>query len=174
MEQLRKYLDDQAWLENKRIMELIKTIERQAVEIKDYPPSQRVFTEVDELRPHIELIMSRNLFTPPKNTLLENIDLTEGDVELEMDALFQQSYIDEVKLAANIKRMLQRQKQVSLKQVIQSNPVTKGVAEIVGYINLAARDDKALIDNDNHENIDIGEGGAAPKRVTLPRISYTR
>jgi hypothetical protein len=128
VEQLRKYLDDQAWLENKRIMELIKTIERQAVEIKDYPPSQRVFTEVDELRPHIELIMSRNLFTPPKNTLLENIDLTEGDVEFEMDALFQQSYIDEVKLAANIKRMLQRQKQVSLKQVIQSNPVTKGVA----------------------------------------------
>jgi hypothetical protein len=51
---------------------------------------------------------------------------------------------------------LQRQKQVSLKQVIQSNPVTKGVAEIVGYINLSARDDKALIDNDNHENIDIG------------------
>lgn len=174
VEQLRKYLDDQAWLENKRIMELIQGIERQAVRIKEQPPPQRIFAEVNELRPHIELLMSRSLFAPPKNTVLENIDLTEGDAELEMEALFQQSYIDEEQLAANIQRMLQRQKQVSLKQVIQTNPVTKGVAEVVGYINLAARDDKAMIDNEYQENIDIGEETATQKRLTLPRIFYTR
>ena len=175
VEQLRKYLDDQAWLENKRIMELVHHIERQAVMTKDLPPSQRDFITVDELRPGIDLVMSRNLFSPPRNITLETIDLTEGDAEVDMDVLFQQSYIDEAELAANIRRVLQQQKQVSLVEVVRQFPVSKGVAEVVGYINLAARDKKALIDQEAEEMIEIREAGSfTARRLRLPRVLYTR
>ena len=174
IEQLRKYLDDQAWLENKRIIEMIQTIERQAIGLKDDIPKNRDFAEVDQLRPHIELILSRSLFSVPHATLLEDIDLHEGDADLEMEVLFQQSYIDEAELASNIRALLQRRKQITLSEVIEHHPIRKGLAEVVGYINLAARDDKALIDDTQAESVQIDTQGKHRKQLHLPRIIFTR
>ena len=42
VEQLRKYLDDQTWLENKRIMDLIRTIEKRAVAVRGCPPDELI------------------------------------------------------------------------------------------------------------------------------------
>ncbi|ABM61523.1 DUF3375 domain-containing protein [Halorhodospira halophila] len=36
--QLRKFLDDQAWLENRRIMDLIQGVEQHALAVRDHPP----------------------------------------------------------------------------------------------------------------------------------------
>ena len=43
VEQLKRYLDERVWMENKRIMQLIGAIERQAVAVKDAAPAERVF-----------------------------------------------------------------------------------------------------------------------------------
>ncbi|MCP4287476.1 MAG: DUF3375 domain-containing protein, partial [Gammaproteobacteria bacterium] len=167
VEQLRKYLDDQAWLENKRIMDLIRGIERHGVAIKDTPPNARMFTGVDELRPGIELIMARGLFVPPRNPVIEAIDLTEGKARVDVGALFSQTYIDEQALAANVRRLLQSESQVSLVRVLEHYPVTKGLAEVIGYLNLAARDEKALIDEEHREHLEIDATNGKSKLVWL-------
>ena len=64
-EQLRRFLDDRAWLENKRIMDIINDIEHQAIEMSDTPPAQRDFTYLDASHPGVDLVMSRGLFQPP-------------------------------------------------------------------------------------------------------------
>ncbi len=174
VEQLRKYLDDQAWLENKRIMELAKEIERQAVVIKNHPPTRRDFASIDQLKPELNLVMSRSLFAPPSAIELEKLDLSEAEVALTTDTLFEQVYIDEVQLAANIRRLLHNQSQISLPEVIEACPLSRGVAEVVGYMNLAARDDKALIDDNCREKIQLNEGGFASRQLTLPRILFCR
>lgn len=174
VEQLRKYLDDQAWLENRRIMDLIKGIEKSAVAVKDAAPAEKVFAEVDEPRPDVDLIMSRGLYRPPIPSLIESLELSEGESDIEVDALFRQVYVDEAVLAANIRRLLQRNSQVSLVQVVQRFPVTKGVAELVGYLNVASRDDKAMVDAGREELLTVTDHRGWRRRVRLPKVVFVR
>ena len=174
VEQLRKYLDDQAWLENKRIMELIKGIEKRAVALKDDPPEEKAFTTLDELRPGIDLVMSRGLYEPTRKAVIETLDLEEGDAEVTVDALFQQVYVDETELEAQVRRLLQREPQVSLARVVQRFPVTRGIAELVGYLNIASRDDKAMVDTAQEELLTVADDRGRRRRVRLPKVVFVR
>jgi Protein of unknown function (DUF3375) len=174
VEQLRKYLDDQAWLENKRIMELIRSIEKHAIALKDEAPDVRQFAGLDSLHPGLELVMSRGLFQPPKSPVLETVDLSDGEADVEVSALFRQTYVDRRELAANVKKLLQRQSQVSLSQVLQRFPTEKGVAEVVGYLSLAAEDEKAMIDTGNEEQVAVNDEKGRRKSVRLPMVVFTR
>ena len=62
-EQLRRYLDDQAWLENRRIMQLIRGVEQSALAVRDRAPAD-YFMELEEPAPTIDLAMERPLYQP--------------------------------------------------------------------------------------------------------------
>ncbi|MEW8021148.1 MAG: DUF3375 domain-containing protein, partial [Candidatus Sedimenticola endophacoides] len=174
LEQLRKYLDDQAWLENKRIMALIRSIEKRAISLKGGVPRMRDFSTLDALHPAIELIMSRGLYQPPKESVIEMVDLRDGEADVKVDALFEQTYVDRRVLADRIERLLQRQSQVSLSQLLARYPVEKGVAEVLGYLSLAVDDSKAMIDSANEERLNITDEQGRQKQVRLPTVVYTR
>lgn len=38
-EQLRRFLDDQVWLENRRVLDLVRDVESAALSVRDYPPA---------------------------------------------------------------------------------------------------------------------------------------
>ena len=63
-EQLRRYLDDKAWLENRRIMQILREVEQTALSIRDRPPDGPIMA-LDEPAPDIDLTMDRPLFEPP-------------------------------------------------------------------------------------------------------------
>lgn len=86
--QLRRYLDDQAWLENRRIMQIIRHVEQHALAARDRTPKD-VFMELDEFGPTVGLIMDRLLFTPPFRLKLTQQIITEGDQSIAADALFE-------------------------------------------------------------------------------------
>jgi hypothetical protein len=46
-QQLRRFLDDQAWLENRRIMDILRGIEAKALAVRDSPPTGEVMTIAD-------------------------------------------------------------------------------------------------------------------------------
>jgi hypothetical protein len=174
VEQLRRYLDDQAWLENRRILELIRGIERRAVALKDTPPEAPVFAGLDELRPALELIMSRNLFTPPSNPAIDDRPLTEADVDIQVDALYRQTWIDEAELKARVRKALQTRSQITLGELSERFPMRKGLAEVIGYFNLASRGDKALISDTEQEVLDLVTTDGRPRRVELPKVIFLR
>jgi len=174
VEQLRKYLDNQAYLENKRIAELIKNIEKRAVEIKDNPPQDRVFAELNELKPSLTLVMSRGLFIPPKNPAISDTPLTAGEAEINVGALYQQIYVDEAELKANIRKALQMRSQVSLGQLVEQYPIRKGLAEVVTYLSLASKDDKAVITGNESETLALTIEGGRFRRVKLPKVIFVR
>jgi hypothetical protein len=174
VEQLRKYLDDQAYLENKRILELIRSIEKRAVEIKSHPPEARHFTGLDDLKPVLELVMCRNLFVPPKSPTISDAPLTEGSADINVSALYGQVYVDEQELLVNIRKALQTQSQISLRQLTEQFPLHKGLAEVVSYLNLAARDSKAVIVEDETDSLYLTTHGGQPKQVCLPRVIFVR
>ncbi len=174
VEQLRKYLDDQTYLENKRITELIKSIEKRAIEIKNTPPRERNFAELSELKPAIDPVMSRGLFMPPTSPTITATPLDDVDVAIELDALYEQTFIDETELSANIRQALQNQSQISLSQLARRYPIRKGLAEIVGYLNLASRDDKAYVADDETDMLYITLSNGQSKQVELPKVIFVR
>ena len=78
-EQLRRYLDDKAWLENRRIMQLIREVEQTALSIRDTPPDRQII-ELDEAAPDIDLTMDRPLFEPPLKPRIEDVPLARRRV----------------------------------------------------------------------------------------------
>jgi hypothetical protein len=62
-EQLRTFLDEKLWLDNRRIMDLIKSVEVKALHLRQTPPGEKNFFEIDSITPDIELPMERKLFT---------------------------------------------------------------------------------------------------------------
>ncbi len=174
VEQLRKYLDDRAYLENRRIMELIRQIEKRAMKVKKAPPPGRQFTFMDALSPRIDLPMSRSLFVIPKNPVIREQTLEIGNEEIAVDALYEQVYVDETELAQRIRTALQDANQVSLGQLVHLFPVEKGVAEIVAYLNLAEKDDRAMVSDEASEEITIQTMDGRQKQVRVPQVIFVR
>ncbi|MEA3465626.1 MAG: DUF3375 domain-containing protein [Thermodesulfobacteriota bacterium] len=174
VEQLRKFLDDQAYLENRRIMDLVKEVEKQAIEFKENPPAQRNFGEIEDIKPQVNLVMSRGLFLIPKISAVNSEQVTVGESSLDVDALFIQNYVDEQELRANIRRALQNRSQISLAQLVVQFPVRKGLAEVVSYLSMADKDTKALIDDTQTETISLNDASEAGRRIVLPKVIFVR
>jgi hypothetical protein len=172
-EQLRKYLDDQAWLENRRIMTLIQGIERQAVELRDQAPAGS-FTALDEASPAVDLIMDRPLFSPPLKPHISQQVLEEGSDAVDADALFEQVYVDKARLAARVRQALQSHDQIALTAVLETHPLEQGLAELVAYLSLAAADSKAIIDDQRSATIAWSDENGAQRRATLPTVIFCR
>ena len=172
-EQLRRYLDDQAWLENRRIMQLIREIEGHALAVRERSPENTSFMMLDEPAPDIELAMERPMFSPPLRPDIREQILLEGDEPVSVDALFEQVYVDKARLMAHVHRKLQMCDQISLADLVADQPVEQGLAEVVAYLSLAADNDKALIDDSGTETIawtdDTGQ-----RRATLPLVVFRR
>ncbi|MCF6187757.1 MAG: DUF3375 domain-containing protein [Desulfobulbaceae bacterium] len=172
VEQLRRFLDDQAWLENRRIMDLIKIIEKQAIEIKDSMPADRDFIRVPQLKPRLELPMSRNLFSPPRSIRLESAEIEEGTTDITADLLYEQIYVDEQLLRNRINRLLQTRSQISLTQLLEQHPLERGLAELVAYVNIGTKE--GIVDEEQQLVITIILEGGTSRRIWMPRVLFVR
>ena len=171
--QLRRYLDDQAWLENRRIMQLIRRIEHHAVALRDADTAGFV-AEIDEAAPTIELPLERPLFKPPYKARIDEQPIEDADAEVGADALFEQEYVDRTELRGRIRRMLVSRSQVSLAEIVGSHPLEHGLAEIVVYMGLAADDDRALIDDARRETLRWIDEARGPRQATVPLVVWRR
>ena len=173
-EQLRKYLDNQSYLEQRRITELIKSIERSVVENKDDELMQKISMELTDIKPEIEMIMSKPLFTPPRNPVIADNILEQGVADSGLELLFRQYGIDENVLYARVKKMLQLEAQVSLKQIIATNPLEYGLAEVITYMHLATKNGKAFIDNEAPIDIVWTTEEGKKRQMHLPNVIFVR
>ncbi len=169
--QLRRFLDGRAWLENRRIFELIGNITRFAAESPER--AALVSMEIDEPGINVDLPMERPLFVPPSRTALlsDNIEVAEGADE---DVLFDTFYVDEECLAQNIDEVLRGKAQASLAQVVEMFPIRQGLAEVLGYLGLAAESDSAFVDESAQEVITWITEAGAERRARLPRVVFAK
>ncbi len=171
--QLRRFLDDQAWLENRRIMEMLHSVETRALAVREAPPVGS-FMELDEATPTVELPMERPLFSPPiRPTITEQV-LLEGGEDIETEALFGQVVVDKARLASWIRQSLQEKTQVTLGELVQQHPLEHGLAELVAWLTLASEDRKTVFEEDTRESMDWLDTAGRQRRATLPRVSFVR
>ena len=172
-EQLRRFLDDQVWLENRRVLDLVRAVEAVALEVRGNPPSFGL--EVDETGIEIALPFERPLYQPPVAVAVES-HIAETTEDVDADLLFTQTYIDQVRLAATIRAVLPENSSALLSDVIAVHPIEQGAAEIVGY--LALNDEDVSIDMDDTEETVLEYPDPADpditKRARLPKVTVRR
>ena len=171
--QLRKFLDDKAWLENRRIMDILHSIESHALAVREEIPSGE-FMPLDDSAATIELPLERPLHRPPFKPTISGIALDEGDAEIDTAVLYAQVVVDRQALSRNIRRELQERVQISLGEVVSRYPLRHGLAELVTYLQLAGEWGRTAVDEESEELVTWKCEMGVTRQATLPRIIFVR
>lgn len=176
-QQLRRFLDDKAWLENRRIMDILRGIETSALAVRDLPPPGYVMA-VDDIAAEIELPMERPLFVPALKPRIAESDIETGDADVDAHALFTQVVIDKAELAAHVRQALQNRAQVTLQELCDLRPLQHGLAELVAYLQLAGDTFRTDVDESATDSVSwtvqVPDGGTLVRQARLPRVIFVR
>lgn len=171
-QQLRRFLDDQAWLENRRIMELLHEIESKAIGLREAAPAGN-FMELNEFSATVELPFERPLFKPTQKLRIADITLEEGEAEMDTAALYAQVMVNRAELARHIRQALQSRAQISLAELISLQPLQLGLAELLAYLQLASERPNTVIDETVVDTIEWTTNEGAHRRAGVARILFT-
>ncbi|RNI21089.1 DUF3375 domain-containing protein [Flexivirga caeni] len=172
-EQLRRFLDDQVWLENRRVLDLVREVEAAALQVRDKPPSWGL--EMDEPGIAINLPFERPLYTPPAAAEVESLIEPTAE-EVDNDALFAESFVDPVRLLRNVRAILPEHSAALLSDIVTFYPVEQGAAEIVGYLALDDGEISVEMDDSDQTVLDYDDPAdpTATKRARLPKVTVKR
>jgi hypothetical protein len=176
-QQLRRFLDDQVWLENRRIMDILHGIEAKALSARGNPPLGEVM-DIAGLAADIELPMERPLYTPALKPVFADIALQAGEEDVDAGALYSQRVVDFAQLASHIRHAMQDRSQITLRELTELQPLQQGLAELVAYLQLGSESFKTVVDETTPEFIDwdalASDGALVSKHALLPRIIFVR
>ncbi len=172
-QQLRRFLDDQAYLENRRIIEILDRIGRRALALRDAPP-RGTFMEIDAIVAELVLSLERPLYTESSDDSI-SIDLDEeGEITVDISALFEQVSVDTERLRRQLRTILTEVDQASLATVIATYPLQDGLAELMGYFAIATRDAYSVFNDDRNEIVDWIDRAGTHRRARVPQILFQR
>jgi hypothetical protein len=174
IEQLRKYVEQKSLLESKRLLKSIEEIEALLMQLKEQIDPAETLMEIDGIVKSI-ILMERPLFRPPVKITFEGKTVEEGMPDGDAALLFSQFHINIEELANNVRTMLRSRPLVSLKDVLENYQPTKGVAEVMGYVQIASKESKHLIYNEIIEELVIDNLETGKKfKVEAPRIIFNK
>jgi hypothetical protein len=174
LEQLRKFVEQKSLLESKRILNSLEWIETHLLEMKDSIDASFPLLTIDGLfKP--SFIMERPLFKPPVRVIFQDAEIRDGESNAETDALYEQFFIDIELLKENIRLLLKNKSHVSLDEVFRHYKPVKGIAEVLGYMQIASRESKHLIDFERNQKL-LVENMETEKQFTIqiPIVVFNR
>ncbi|MDQ7047860.1 MAG: DUF3375 domain-containing protein [Sulfurovum sp.] len=172
VEQLRRFIDDKVWVENRRILELAYSIEQKAMDLRDKTPTLREFFSIDGMKISLESIASKRLFSPVAKESFSHT-LKEEVLEVDLTKLYSQVYVNETELKQNIQKLLQKKPQFTLKELHKTYPIDKGVSELIVYLKLAQNMDNAYLEAHKEEMFIVTEEGVK-KKIIMDRVVFVR
>ena len=195
-EQLRRFLDDQVWLENRRVIDILRSIEGHALALRDAPDRLRLgaadtgplATTMDSTSVDMHLPTERPLYRPQHQEPLASEGVTAGVADFDASALFTQVHVDPERLSRTVRDALRRRGQVSLAELVEENPLEQGLAELVTYLSLddprfdvghdpAHTDEVRWVVDDHVPDLPVAaavEVAAVDERPTGPRVRVAR
>jgi hypothetical protein len=164
-------------LENRRIMDILHGIETKALGLRETQPTGEIMS-IAATAADIELPMERPLHRPVIKPVIADIELETGDAEVDASALYSQVVVDKARLARHVRNALQERSQVTLRELIDAQPLQRGLAELVAYLELGRAPLKVVVDEASPEVITwqaVGRDGAGcTRRARMPRVTFVR
>lgn len=174
--QLRRFLDDQVWLENRRIMDILHNLEARALALRDSPPAE-LGMSIAGFAADLDLPMERPLYAPTSKLSFAVEDFMDGAEDLDASALFTQLVIRKEELAERVREALRERNQITLREICQSQPLEHGLAELLTYLQVTDDTFVLHIDEGAFDVIQLQrpkEDGSDAKRIRMPRVIYSR
>lgn len=168
--QLRRFLDDTAWLEDRRIVELLRSIEGHALAVREAQPVG-AWHEIDLPAADIALPFERPLFTPKQRVPIADLVASIVGDEIAVDELFAHDVVDIELLAGHIERSLDARGQVTLADLCRSQPPEHGLAEVVGYLHLGSERFTTTVDESVADIVSWPTAGGQ-RSATMPRVVF--
>ncbi|MDR6685796.1 flagellar motility protein MotE (MotC chaperone) [Arthrobacter sp. 1088] len=172
-QQMRRLLDDKVFLENKRIMQLIRSIEASALDQRDQPPSNFVM-EIEAPSVDVALPFERPLYEPGSRVMVMDEVVAADDQELDASALFSQFHVDRERLKSNIESVLEESDQATLADITAAHPLSQGLAEVVAYYQLATESDWASINPESTQQLTWQLEDGSTREATIEQIIFVR
>ncbi|HSC54167.1 MAG TPA: DUF3375 family protein [Phnomibacter sp.] len=157
----------------RKTRDIINQILQQAIQQAEKNEKREIVTTVND-KPNISMPMERrhgdrpaeNEFgQAPNNAALSIDQLTD------LHKLMDDGSIDKQVLLDNVKQLLKKQKQVTLKQVIETNGCSKGLAELLAYVSLSVSMRNVSIHADTYEDVLFDK--ARQKYLQVPQIIFS-
>jgi hypothetical protein len=103
------------------------------------------------------------------------------DEPLDTALLFTQMFIDQARLAENIRTVVPERSSALLSDIVQLYPIEQGAAEIIGYLALQDDDLAVELDDSDETLIDFATGDGDDdtperqlRRARLPKVTVRR
>ena len=172
-EQLRRFLDEAVWLENRRIMEIVKNIEKKALALRGEIGDRTVAT-LEDSRVTLGLPLDRPIYRPPVKTQIPDRPLLPGESDASAETLFSQIFVDRGRLERQVDRLLSERSPVSLSEIVERFPLTRGLAELVVYLVIASERSETVVDELREEGIFWQDKEGVRREARLARILFFR
>jgi Protein of unknown function (DUF3375) len=172
-EQLRRFLDDQVWFENRRVIDILRSIESKALALRD-ERNVNLTTEISAASPALVLPMERPLYSPVKKALIDSASVEPGQDGFDSSTLFEQVYVDPARLSLGVRRSLQHRAQVGLAELLREQPLEQGLAELVTYLSLTDDTFRVVFDDTVREHVNWLDQDERMRTATLPGVTFAR
>ena len=135
----------------------------------------------------IGLAFERPLFTPSAKPRLAELAAGAAEAsDIDTTRLFDQIVVDKARLQEGVRQALQRRSQVTLRELLDAEPLRQGLAELLAYLELAHAEPgagafdgvRATIDEAVDEPVrwqsQDADGAPVERCAHLPRVIFTR
>jgi flagellar motility protein MotE (MotC chaperone) len=173
-EQLRRFLDDRVWLENRRVTDILRSIEASALRLREDPGVSRLGMAIDGTSPTIALPMERPLYAPVAKAAIDSTSVTAGEDGFDAPALFDQVYVDPARLSLAVRRALQGRPQAGLAELIGEQPLEQGLAELVTYLSLSDPAFHVVFDEAARQQVCWQDEDGRLRSVDMPGVTFAR
>lgn len=170
--QLRRFLDEAAAAEERRISELIRQTLAAALEVTRSGADLRdLATELPDTHAEVNLALERPMYAVRLDDDIAVVDAGADDADdLDLADLLDHTGVDLAVLAdAVADTQARRGGSVSLGEVITDHPLALGLAELVGYLRIA---DDGTVEGDGAEHVSWTDVSGTTRRATLPLIVF--
>ena len=97
----------------------------------------------------------------------------EAEADVDISVLFGQTFVDQARLAEQIRTIVPPSSTALLEDIVTFYPVEQGAAELVGYLALTDEDLEVTMDESQETVIEYADS-TGPRRARLPRVSVRR
>ncbi|WP_394697973.1 DUF3375 domain-containing protein [uncultured Sphaerochaeta sp.] len=171
--QLRRYLDDKAFWESRRIIEILDSIEKKAVKVKNTQPSG-TWMQISDSQLSLSIPMEQPLFTPSEENQLISTIKESNREEIDTQKLFNLVYVDTQRLQQNIDNALSKETQVRLAVLLEKFPLQQGLSELITYLQIAENNEAAIINEQEKDSTNWIDELGILREAIFPRIIYCR
>lgn len=136
-EQLRRFLVDRSRAEDRRVLALVRSIQRHVTALEGQADLPGMALDIPQA--HLTLPMERRLYMPVERIELDTIAVEESeDAEVDISELFSGVHVDTEALAGHVLEAVAASPsgQANLAAIVDDHPLTLGLAELLAYFQV--------------------------------------